>query len=368
MTRSKVYYTNLRTTCTVSLLDKLENLVKRAGIENLSFQNKFTALKIHVGEIGNLAHIHPNYAKVIVDIVKENGGKPFLTDCNTLYVGTRKNALDHLETAYENGFSPFSTGCHFIVADGIKGTDEAVVAMDGEYIKLAKIGRAIKDADIFISLNHFKGHELTGFGGALKNIGMGCGSRGGKWEMHSSGQPFVAHSICEGCGSCVRNCKFKSISMVNHKATIHQDICVGCGLCIGYCPNDAIISVTDEANDILNKKIAEYTYAVLKDKPNFHINFVLDVSPYCDCYTGNDVSIIPDVGIFASFDPVALDMACADIVNKQPVIRNSLLGKCACEDTKDYFTSMHSETNWLSCLEHAVKFGVGSMDYDLIEV
>ena len=199
---SKVYYTNMRTTLTENLLQKLARLVKRAGMTDIDFSNKYTAIKIHFGEPGNLAYLRPNYSKVLADLVKTQGGKVFLTDCNTLYVGRRKNALDHLDAAYENGYNPFATGCHVIIADGLKGTDEVLVPIDGEYVKEAKIGRALMDADIVISLTHFKGHEATGFGGALKNIGMGGGSRAGKMEMHSAGKPFVNQEVCIGCASC----------------------------------------------------------------------------------------------------------------------------------------------------------------------
>ena len=165
--------------------------------------------------------MRPNFAKVTADIVKELGGNPFLTDCNTLYVGGRKNALDHLNSAYTNGYSPFSTGCHILIGDGLKGTDEVLVPVaNGEYVKEAKIGHAIMDADVFISLNHFKGHELTGFGGALKNIGMGCGSRAGKMEMHSSGKPNVSEDKCVGCSMCAKTCAHSAITIADSKASI----------------------------------------------------------------------------------------------------------------------------------------------------
>ena len=180
MEKSKVYFTSMKVNAGTNLLKKLNHLVREAGIANIDFENKYTAIKIHFGEPGNLAYLRPNYAKVIVDLVKELGGKPFLTDCNTLYVGRRKNALDHLDSAYENGYNPFATGCHVIIADGLKGTDEALVPVNGEYVKEAKIGRAVMDADIVISLNHFKGHESTGFGGAFKNLGMGM--RFPRWQ------------------------------------------------------------------------------------------------------------------------------------------------------------------------------------------
>ena len=213
MEKSKVYYTSMKTSFSENLPQKLERLIKTAGIRNIDFKNKYAAIKIHFGEPGNLAFLRPNYAAVVVKVVKELGGKAFLTDCNTLYVGGRKNALDHLD-AYENGYTPFSTGCHVIIADGLKGTDEVLVPVEGgEYVKEAKIGRAVMDADVFITLNHFKGHEATGFGGALKNIGMGCGSRAGKMEMHSAGKPHVEQERCVGCGRCIQICAHDALWM-----------------------------------------------------------------------------------------------------------------------------------------------------------
>ena len=223
MEKSKVYYTSMRTGFDNGLLDKLKRLIKKAGIENIDFDGKYTAIKMHFGEPGNLAFLRPNYAKVVADTVKELGGKPFLTDCNTLYVGGHKNALDHIESAYVNGFSPLSTGCHIIIGDGLKGTDEVYVPVEGgEYVKEAKIGRAIMDADVFISLAHFKGHEATGFGGTLKNIGMGCGSRAGKMEMHSAGKPHVEEELCIGCHRCIKACEHDAIT-VNEDGTLSLD-------------------------------------------------------------------------------------------------------------------------------------------------
>ena len=367
---SKVYFTNFRTTPRENLPQKLARLVKKAGmLEGIDFSNKYTAIKIHFGEPGNLSYLRPNYAKVIVDLIKEQGGRVYLTDCNTLYVGRRKNALDHLEAAYENGYTPFTTGCHVIIADGLKGTDETLVPIDGDYVKEAKIGRAVMDADIFISMNHFKGHESTGFGGALKNIGMGCGSRAGKMEMHSAGKPTVSNRRCVGCGACVKVCAHSAITITDKKASIDHSKCVGCGRCIGICPMDAVKAANDESNDILNCKIAEYAAAVLKDRPNFHISLVVDVSPYCDCHAENDVAIVPDVGMFASFDPVAIDMACADAVNAQQPNQGSILDEHIHEhDHHDHFTTVSPNTNWKSAVAHGVKIGIGSDQYELITV
>lgn len=373
MSKSKVYYTNMRAKSGDNLLNKLERLIKTAGIGDIDFENKFTAIKIHFGEPGNLAFLRPNYAKVVADVVKELGGKPFLTDCNTLYVGGRKNALDHLESAALNGFSTATTGCQNIIADGLKGTDEVYVPVEGgEYVTEAKIGRAIMDADVFISLNHFKGHEATGFGGALKNMGMGCGSRAGKMEMHSAGKPHVSQKHCIGCKMCTKVCAHDAITVEEKKASIDHNKCVGCGRCIGVCPKDAVRAASDESNDILNCKIAEYTKAVIHGRPNFHISLAIDISPYCDCHGENDAAIVPNVGFFASFDPVALDMACAQAVNEQPAISNTRLDEMmehSSHDCRhDHFHTIFPDTNWESAIEHAVKLGLGSKDFELIEV
>ncbi len=367
MSASKVYYTNFRTTFRENLPQKLARLVKKAGmLENIDFSNKYTAIKIHFGEPGNLSYLRPNYSRVLVDLIQGAGGRVFLTDCNTLYVGRRKNALDHLDSAYENGYNPFATGCHVIIADGLKGTDEKLVPIDGDYVKEAKIGRAIMDADIFISMNHFKGHEATGFGGALKNIGMGCGSRAGKMEMHSAGKPVIYADKCIGCGACQKNCAHGALTIENKKAAIDHSKCVGCGRCIGVCPMDAVDAANDESNDILNRKIAEYALAVLKDRPHFHVSLVVDVSPNCDCHSENDAAIVGDVGMFASFDPVAMDVACADAVNRQPVNPLSILREKA--GALDRFDSTHPITNWRVGPAHAEALGVGIRDYELIEL
>ena len=374
MEQAKVYFTDLRAKPGTNLLRKLEKLMRQAGIGEIDFEKKLVAIKLHFGEPGNLSFLRPNYAKVVADVVRSLGGTPFLTDCNTLYVGRRKNAVEHLDAAYENGFSPLTTGCQVIIGDGLKGTDDVEVPVEGGvYVKNAKIGRAVMDADVFLSLTHFKGHEATGFGGALKNIGMGCGSRAGKMEQHAGGKPEVQQEKCVGCHMCIRQCAQNAISYnAENKAAIDHDKCVGCGRCLGVCNFDAIYNPNDCANDELCAKIAEYAKAVVDGRPHFHISLVMDVSPYCDCHAENDLPILPDVGMFASFDPVALDQACADACMAQSPIPGSKLydnmhadGFC---DHHDHFTNTFPETNWKACLEHAEKIGIGTRSYELITV
>ena len=374
MEQAKVYFTDLRAKSGDNLLQKLERLIRTAGIDTIDFEKKIVAIKLHFGEPGNLSFLRPNYAKVVADVVKSLGGLPFLTDCNTLYVGRRKNALEHMDAAYENGFSPFSTGCQIVIGDGLKGTDDVEVPVEGGvYVKKAKIGRAVMDADVFISLSHFKGHEATGFGGALKNIGMGCGSRAGKMEQHNAGKPEVKPRKCVGCRQCAKQCGQDAISYgEDRKAFIDHGKCVGCGRCLGACNFDAIVNRNACANDELNAKIAEYSKAVLAGRPHFHISLVVDVSPFCDCHAENDLPILPDVGMFASFDPVALDQACADACMEQQPIPGSRLDEnmhahdfC---DHHDHFTNNFPETTWKSCLEHAEAIGVGTRSYELLHV
>ena len=374
MEQAKVYYSDLRARVGTNLLVKLEKLIRAAGIGGLNMEKKLVAIKIHFGEPGNLSYLRPNYAKVVADVVKSLGGVPFLTDCNTLYPGRRKNALEHIDAAYENGFSPFSTGCNIIIGDGLRGTDDVEVPVQGgEYVQSAKIGRAIMDADVFLSLSHFKGHEAAGFGGAIKNIGMGCGSRRGKMEQHNDGKPTVRAKRCVGCRHCAKQCAQDAISYgEDHKAVIDQDKCVGCGRCIGACNFDAIRTRDDIANALLNRKMAEYAKAVVDGRPNFHISLVIDISPYCDCHGENDLPILPDVGMFASFDPVALDQACVDACRRQQPIPGSLLDeRMRAEgfvDHHDPFINTTPEAEWESCLEHAEKIGLGTRKYELITV
>lgn len=367
---SKVYFADLRADVHENLQQKLTRLMKTAGMGDIDFRDKFVAIKLHFGEPGNLAFLRPNWARTVADFVKERGGKPFLTDCNTLYVGGRKNALDHMDSAMLNGFNPMTTGCQIIIGDGLKGSDEVEVpVVGGEYVKNAKIGRAVMDADVFISLTHFKGHEEAGFGGCLKNIGMGCGSRAGKMEQHNTGKPHVAQKHCIGCGQCRKICAHGAPIIENGKAHIDHDKCVGCGRCIAVCPKNAVQINWDETTINLNRKIAEYTKAVVDGRPCFHISLVIDVSPNCDCRPENDMAIVPNVGMFASFDPVALDMACVDAVNAQTPLRGSAADDAhAKAHVHDHFQRLHPDTNWRSCLEHGEKIGIGTREYELIKI
>ena len=374
MERAKVFYTDFRTSAYgESMPAKLKRLARRAGMADIDMDGKFVAIKMHFGELGNISYLRPNYAKAVVDLVKELGGKPFLTDCNTMYPGFRKNALEHLECAWENGFTPLTVGCPILIGDGLKGTDDIAVQVEGGvYSKEARIGRAVMDADVFISLTHFKGHEMTGFGGTIKNIGMGCGSRAGKKDQHSAGKAVIEEARCRGCRRCERECANGGLvfDASTRKMRVDEARCVGCGRCLGACNFDAIGFGQDNAVAVLNAKMAEYTKAVVSGRDCFHLSLIVDVSPYCDCHAENDAPILPDIGMFASQDPVALDQACADACLAAEPIRNSVLGDHlhadGFQDHHDHFKNTTPESEWETQLIHGEKIGLGTRKYELV--
>ena len=378
METSKVFYTDLRTVPGNDLLTKLERLIRKAGIADIDFDGKFTAVKIHFGEPGNMAYIRPNYAARVVDVIRSLGGKPFLTDSNTLYTGGRSNAVDHLDAAMENGFNRIGVHADVIIADGLKGTDYREIPCGGEYCPAPKIGAAIADADIIISMTHFKGHEQSGFGGTLKNHGMGSACVGGKLELHSSSQPCIDTDNCIGCRICEKYCRHDAVHVIDRKAVIDYDKCVGCGQCVAVCQKSAAVIKDYDTSEVLNCKIAEYAQAVVKDKPSFHISFIMNVSPNCDCWNHNDAAIVPDLGIAASFDPIALDCACADLVKAAPVLYGSAISdkdahECGCGHHhhhlgEDKSRLVHPDTNWEAGAEHGEKIGLGHRAYELIKV
>ena len=376
MDKAQVYYSDFRTKAFGdSMPTKLKKLIRAAGIGEIDLNGKFAAIKLHFGELGNISYLRPNYARAVVDVVKEFGGKPFLTDCNTLYPGSRKNALEHLECAWENGFTALTAGCPILIGDGLKGTDDVEVPVPGgEYVDKALIGRAIMDADVFISLTHFKGHEMTGFGGTIKNIGMGCGSRAGKMHQHNNGQATIHADRCRGCRICQRECANEALVFDAAARKMHVDLdkCVGCGRCLGSCNFDAIEFMNGNAVEILNYRMAEYAKAVVTGRPQFHISLVVDVSPNCDCHGENDAPILPNIGMFASFDPLALDQACADACLAATPLPNSQLSDNLHQphfiDHHDHFVNSTPESEWRSCLSHAEKIGLGTRAYELIKI
>ncbi|MHC1743818.1 MAG: DUF362 domain-containing protein [Syntrophobacteraceae bacterium] len=375
---NNVFFVDLRVQ-NQSLLTRIGELVVAAGIRKATKKNGLTAVKIHFGERGNTAFVRPLFVQPIIEAVREAGGKPFLTDASTLYVGTRGNAVDHLRTAVLNGFAFSVLGAPLIIADGIDGRDEVAIPLALKHFETAYIGSAVVHADALVSVAHFKLHEASGFGGAIKNVGMGAASRRGKMAQHSDVAPKLFLEKCIGCGLCRDQCAHDAIHLedrpadspkpapeVTRMAVIDQERCVGCARCIHTCPQGAL--GIDWAEDLVNfmEKMVEYTVGAIKDKEGraLYVNFVTQVSPACDCYPFADAPIVPDIGILASRDPVAIDQACMDLVNAQPALENSCL-KDNPMASVDKVKAVYPHIDWEHQLRYAEQVGLGRRDYEL---
>lgn len=363
---AEVFFTDLRTRSGNNLLDKVDRLFDRAGFASLIKPQDLVAVKLHFGETGNMAFVRPPFVRRVVDRIKAAKGRPFLTDANTLYVGSRANAVDHLETALVNGFAYATVGAPVIIADGLKGRDYVRVPIGLKHFQEAKVACAAHHADALIAVTHFKGHEATGFGGVLKNIGMGLGARAAKQAMHSDVLPEIDAGKCTACGRCTEWCPASAIT-VDTVARINPKKCLGCGECTITCIEGAIEISWKSEDSTLQEKMVEYAYAVLKNKRrrSGFITFLVDVSPNCDCWNYNDAPIIPDVGILASTDPVALDQACIDLVNAQPSLPNSAV---KLPSGADKFRGIYPAIDWNFQLAYGEQIGLGSRSYQLINL
>jgi len=363
---SKVYFADLRSGYRENLFDKLTRLLTEAGLTELFQRGSLVAVKVHFGEKGGHAYIRPTFLRRIVDILRDAGHKPFLTDSSTLYPGERKEAISALRCAIENGFDFAVAGAPLIMCDGLRGHSARRVPINGELLREAEIGTEILEADGLVVVSHFKCHELTGFGGAIKNLGMGCSSRTGKMEQHCNVAPTVKEERCTSCGACLRVCAHSAIRAVDGKARIDPEKCVGCARCITICRDTAIsINWGAESNQVM-KKMAEYALGAVNGKPDrvLFVNFVTQVSPLCDCYGHTDAPIVPDQGILVSRDPVAIDQAGADLVNRAEALPGTAL-VTNLKAGEDKFRGLHPEIDWEVSLEHGEKVGLGSRKYRL---
>jgi len=363
---STVYFTDLRAGHRENLFSQLLRLIDLAGLAGIVGRGELAAVKVHFGERGGHAYVRPVFLRRIVDRVKELGGKPFLTDSCTLYPGQRKEAVSALSCGIENGFAYAVAGAPLIMCDGLRGHSSRRVPVPGEMLSSVDIGLEILEADILIAVSHFKCHELTGFGGAIKNLGMGCSSREGKLEQHSNVAPQVAEKYCTACAACLKACAHDAIRFVEGKAHIEADTCTGCGRCITACEEMAIrIQWNEEAPKVM-RKMAEYALGAVsgKQEKTLFVNFITQVGPACDCYGHTDAPIVPDVGIVVGRDPVAVDQACADLVNQAQGISGTALAS-GLAPGGDKFRGVHPDIDWEVTLEHAEKIGLGSRAYTL---
>ena len=367
---SKVYFIDFRATSKESVIDKIARLCEIAGIKDVVKKKDLVAVKIHFGEKGNTAFIRPPYIRRVIETIKETDATAFLTDANTLYAGSRSDAVSHLKTAIDNGFSYSSMDAtSIIIADGLRGKSETKIKIDQKNCSHVYIGSEIVNADALVSVAHFKGHELAGFGGTLKNLGMGCASRKGKLVQHSSVSPKVKRKNCIGCSECINHCPVEAIVLKEKKASIDSKKCIGCGECIIRCPSDAVQIRWNQDIPTFFETMIEYTKGVLKNKKNksFFINIIADISPTCDCLPYNDYPIVKDIGIIASTDPVAIDQASADLVSSEEALPGSVL-KRNMKRGEDKIKGLYPDVEWKYQLEYAEKLGLGTCDYELEKI
>lgn len=366
--KSKVYFAGVHTNGKQeSLLVKLQQLFDKAGFGDMIAHDDIVAVKMHFGEKGNTAYIRPTFARQVVDKIKEKGGKPFLTDTNTLYNGSRANGIDHYNTAIYNGFSYAVVNAPIVIADGIFSKNSVEVEINKKHFERVKIAKEIESVSKMIVLSHFKGHENAGFGGAIKNLAMGCAPAAGKQHQHSVVKPKVSDK-CVGCGNCFKYCPVSAISNDGRKAKINET-CIGCGECISICPVRAINPQWDTEIPMFIERMTEYAYGAVKNKEGNvgYINILMDITPLCDCYGFSGAFIVPDIGILASKDPVAIDAASYDLVNKQHGNHNSSL-KCNHEAGEDKFRGMYDNIDATRQLAYGEEIGLGNREYELIKI
>ena len=368
--KSKVYFINMRSTSkNTNLSMKLRKLFDKAQFGERIHEGDQTAIKLHFGEKGNNAFIHPVFVRQIVDKVKEKGGQPFLTDTNTLYTGSRTNSVDHIVTAIENGFAYSVVGAPIIIADGLFSKNSIDVEVNQKNFKTVKIATDIYNANGMIVLSHFKGHGMAGFGGSIKNLAMGCASAAGKQIQHSDAKPEVIDKDCIGCKICEKWCPVDAISVQSKKSVIDLERCIGCGECTTACNKRAIKVQWKTNTEAFLEKMAEYALGAVQNKQEkvAYINFVMNVTPLCDCVPWSDVPIVQDVGILASFDPVAIDRASYDLVNQQIGHAHSEL-RCNHGKGEDKFKGLHEGIDASYVLTYGEQIGLGSNQYELISV
>jgi hypothetical protein len=368
MMPSPVYFIDMSGQDKRRLPDRLGGLLDRLPLSKAVSRGYLTAVKLHFGERGNKAFVPPHLARPVVEAVKKLGARPFLCDANTLYVGSRSDSVAHLETAQAHGFSQETMGCPVIIADGLRGGAYVEVEVDGKHLKKVKLAHDLAKADAIVCVTHFKGHELAGFGGSIKNLGMGGGARGGKLAMHSDIVPQIKAEKCTACGRCAASCPAAAIEIAKH-ARIDPGKCIGCGSCIVVCPEHAVRNGWDSGPAGMQEKMVEHLAGFCKLHPGklAYLNYIINVSPACDCYGRTDPYIVHDVGVCASLDPVAVDQASVDLVNRSEGLKGTALKK-ALKPGSDKFRDIYPEVDWSIQLRYAEELGLGSRKYGLVEI
>jgi hypothetical protein len=328
----------------------LEGLQITGFIKELK-KDMFVGLKIHFGEKDNHSYIKPDFLTPLVRTLKKIGARLFLIDTNTLYRGKRTNAIDHINIAYQHGFGKLNIP--IIIGDGIKGDDYIEVKINGKHFNSCFLAHILKDIDFIIVLSHFTGHMLTGFGGAIKNLGMGFASRRGKMAQHCEVSPRIKEDRCINCGTCADICPVGAIGK-REKFYIIEEKCIGCAQCISVCPQGAVKIIWSEEYELLGEKMVEYAYAAIQGKRCLYINFCLYITKECDCMNKETKGVVKDLGILYAQDPVSIDKASVDLINQQ--------------EGKDFIKELHPKVNYFHHLKYAEEIGLGSLNYKLVEI
>ena len=366
---ANVYFASSKVTQNKSLLSKIEELCRLPELRVVT-QDEMVAVKTHFGDEGTTRFIRPVFLRKIIEGVKEMGGRPFATDTTTLYRGPRSNGVGYLELVQRNGFSQCVIGAPVVIADGITSKDVVEVPVNLKHFDTVKIASAAYCADSMVAVSHFKGHLAVGFGGAIKNLSMGLGSRSAKQRMHADVKPeFKDKNLCTGCGTCGDVCPTEAAVVVDGKAEFDYQLCIGCAECITSCPEGALQILWNAPSEFVQEKMVEVAFAAVREKRDkvLYFNFLLDVTPDCDCFPWSDNPIVPDIGVLASRDPVSIDQASADLVNAQPGLTNSVLSS-GLESGVDKFRALHPEVDWTRQLIYGEEVGLGSRSYELIEI
>jgi uncharacterized Fe-S center protein len=350
-------------------LTKISRLLDAAGLPDIISEGDLTAVKLHFGEPGNDTYIKPVFVRQAVDRVRAARGKPFLTDTNTMYIGSRHNAPDHLQVAVRHGFCYAVVDAPVTIADGLTGKNTRMVQVPGKHFSSVRIAGDIADADAMVVLTHVKGHALAGFGGAIKNLAMGCATPEGKRDQHQGMQAEVNPELCTGCGTCISQCPFHAIAPDGDCAKVDKSICYGCSACLQFCPSDAIDFHWKEDVPRFIERMAEYAAGALAGKEGkvIYLSFVLSVTPDCDCVPWSEAPIVPDIGFLASTDPVAIDAAALDLINAAAGIPGTCLHDHH-EPGADKFTGLWEKVDGQYLLRYSEKIGLGTVSYNLIEL
>ncbi len=365
---SDVYFASRRSGPGSSLIDKTRKLIKKINFASELKEKDTVAIKLHFGEPELTTNLRPAFVRPFVEEIKKAKAHPFLTDASTIYAGPRSEGVTHACVAEKNGFTLYSTGAPVVIADGIDGNNYVEVQVNTPHYDKVKVAGEAHRAKVMVVLSHFKGHEIFGFGGAVKNIAMGLASKQGKLSLHSTVTPFIKQKLCTACGRCVRWCAPGAIEIRGKTAVITGSKCTGCGHCIMVCPEKAAKIKWDIDFSEAQEKLAEYAWGIVEPKKGkiWYFNFLLDITPECDCYTFSDSALVHDIGILASRDPVSIDSASYDLVKKAAPNPDSKASKAG--PGKDKFAEGYPDTNPEPMFKMAEKIGLGQRRYKLIEI